>query len=164
MAYQAQSRSRSPSPRFRQSQSNDRRDYAFRPRSRDTNSQNRLPSQQSQTFTGLTPAQRSQSSQTQNSQSRPFYNSGMERLRSQNSLFNSGESRAYRERERERDNSRDRNYDSRQNQREREDFHQGDQHIAVFPKKEKTVIATTKITVLTMIEIEVQVEKETSDS
>ncbi len=51
----------------------------------------------------------------QSSQSRPFYNSGMERLRSQNSLFNSGESRAYRERE----NSRDRNYDSRQNQRER---------------------------------------------
>ena len=117
--YQAQSRSRSPSPRFRQSQSNDRRDYAFRPRSRDTNSQNRLPSQQSQTFTGLTPAQRSQSSQAQNSQSRSFYNSGMERLRSQNSLFNSGESRAYREKERERDTSRDRNYDSRQNQRER---------------------------------------------
>ncbi len=61
------------------------------------------------------PAQRSQSSQAQNSQNRPFYNSGMERLRSQNSLFNSGESRSYRERE----NSRDRNYDSRQNQRER---------------------------------------------
>ncbi len=113
--YQAQSRSRSPSPRFRQSQSNDRRDYTFRPRSRETNSQNRLPSQQSQTFTGLTPAQRSQNSQTQNSQGRSFYNSGMERLRSQNSLFNSGENRAYRERE----NSRDRNYDSRQNQRER---------------------------------------------
>jgi len=117
--YQAQSRSRSPSPRFRQSQSNERRDYAFRPRSSDTNSQNRLPSQQSQTYAGLTPAQRSQSSQPQNSQSRNFYNSGMERLRSQNSLFNSGESRGYREKERERDNSRDRNYDSRQNQRER---------------------------------------------
>ncbi len=67
--YQAASRSRSPSPRFRQSQSNpnDRRDYAFRPRSRETKLQNRLSSQQSQTFTGLTPAQRSQSSQTQNS-------------------------------------------------------------------------------------------------
>jgi hypothetical protein len=115
--YQAQSRSRSPSPRFRQSQSNssDRRDYSFRPRSRETNSQNRLPSQQSQTFTGLTPAQRSQSSQSQNSQSRPFYNSGMERLRSQNSLFKSGELRSFRERE----NSQDRNYYSRQNQRER---------------------------------------------
>jgi hypothetical protein len=50
-----------------------------------------------------------------NQQGRSFYNSGMERLRSQNSLFNSGESRNYRERE----NSRDRNYDSRQNQRER---------------------------------------------
>ncbi len=115
--YQAQNRSRSPSPRFKQSQSNpnDRRDYAFRPRSRETSSQNRLSLQQSQTFTGVTPAQRSQSSQTQNPQSRPFYNSGMERLRSQNSLFNSGDSRNLRERE----NSRDRNYDSRQNQRER---------------------------------------------
>jgi hypothetical protein len=40
--YQAHSRSRSPLPRFRQSQSNpnDRRDYAFRPRSREMNSQN----------------------------------------------------------------------------------------------------------------------------
>ncbi len=40
--YQAQSRSKPPSPRFRQSQSNsnDRRGYAFRPRSRETNSQN----------------------------------------------------------------------------------------------------------------------------
>jgi hypothetical protein len=40
--YQAQIRSRSPSPRYRQSQSNpnDRRDYAFRPRSRETNLQN----------------------------------------------------------------------------------------------------------------------------
>ena len=48
--------------------------------------------------------------------------------------------------------------------REREDFRQVDQHIAVFPKKEKTVIATTKIIALAMIEIEVQVERETSDS
>jgi hypothetical protein len=63
----------------------------------------------------VTPAQRSQSSQMQNLQSRPFYNSGMERLRSQNSLFNSGDSRNFRERE----NSRDRNYNSRQSQRER---------------------------------------------
>jgi hypothetical protein len=40
--FQAASRSRSPSPRYRQSQSNpsDRRDYAIRPRSRETNSQN----------------------------------------------------------------------------------------------------------------------------
>jgi hypothetical protein len=90
----------------------------FRPRSRETNSQNQLPSQQSQTFTGLILAQRSQSSQPQNQQGRSFFNSSMERLKSQNLLFNSGESRNYRERERE--NSRDRNYDSRQNQRERE--------------------------------------------
>ena len=48
--------------------------------------------------------------------------------------------------------------------REREDFHQVDQHIAVFHKKERTVTATTKITVLIMTELEVQVEKETSDS
>jgi hypothetical protein len=48
--------------------------------------------------------------------------------------------------------------------REREDFRQVDQHIAVFPKKEKTIIDTTRITVLTMIGIEVQVERETSDS
>ena len=48
--------------------------------------------------------------------------------------------------------------------REREDSHQGDQHIAVFPKREKTVIVTTKITVLIMTEIEVRAEKETRDS
>ena len=48
--------------------------------------------------------------------------------------------------------------------REREDFRQVDQHIAVFPKREKTVIATTKIIALAMIEIEVQVERETSDN
>ena len=48
--------------------------------------------------------------------------------------------------------------------REREDFHQVDQHIAVFLKKEKTIIATIKITVLVMIEIEAQAEREISDS
>jgi hypothetical protein len=145
--YQAQSRSKSPSPRSRQSQSNpnDRRDYAFRPRSRETNLQNRLSSQQSQTFTGLTPAQRSQSSQTQNPQSRPFYNSGMERLRSQNSLFNSGDSRNFRERE----NSRDRNYDSRQSQRER-GFSPVDHFIAVLLKIERIATATIEIIVQIM--------------
>jgi hypothetical protein len=48
--------------------------------------------------------------------------------------------------------------------REREDFRQVDQHIAVFPKKEKTIIDTIRIIVLTMIGIEVLAEKETSDS
>ena len=48
--------------------------------------------------------------------------------------------------------------------REREDFHQGNQHIAVFLKKRKTATATTKVIALTMTEIEAQVEKETSDS
>ena len=48
--------------------------------------------------------------------------------------------------------------------REREDFRQVDQHIAVFPKKEKTVTVTTKIIALTMIETEAQVERETSDN
>jgi hypothetical protein len=48
--------------------------------------------------------------------------------------------------------------------REREDFRQVDQHIAVFPKREKTVIDTIKVIALAMIEIEVQVERETRDS
>ncbi len=48
--------------------------------------------------------------------------------------------------------------------REREDFHQVDQHIAVFLKKGRIAIVIIKATVLTMIEIEAQAERETSDS
>ena len=48
--------------------------------------------------------------------------------------------------------------------REREDSHQVDQHIAIFLRKGRIVIVTIKTTVLAMIEIEVQVERETSDS
>ena len=48
--------------------------------------------------------------------------------------------------------------------RERENFHQVDQHIAVFLKKGKTATATTKVIALIMTEIEAQVGKETSDS
>ena len=68
------------------------------------------------------------------------------------------------ERERERETLREIEITILVKIREREDFRQVDQHIAVFPKREKTVIDTTKITVLTMIEIEVQAEKETRDS
>ncbi len=48
--------------------------------------------------------------------------------------------------------------------REREDFHQVDQHIAIFLRKERTVIATTKTTALAMIEIGAQAETEINDS
>jgi hypothetical protein len=109
----------------------------------------------SRKLTGLTPAQRSQSSQTQNSQSRPFYNSGMERLRSQNSLFNSEESRAYRERQ----NSRDRNYDSRQNQRER-GFSPGRSAYQNSSQERESSYRYNQI----MIGIEAQAEREISDN
>jgi len=48
--------------------------------------------------------------------------------------------------------------------REREDFRQVDQHIAVFPKREKTAIVIIKIIAPATIETEVQVERETSDN
>ena len=48
--------------------------------------------------------------------------------------------------------------------REREDFHQVDQHIAIFLRKGRITIAKTKTTVLAMIEIEAQAEREISDS
>ncbi len=83
----------------------------------------------------------------------------MERLRSQNSLFNSGESRAYRERE----NSRDRNYDSRQNQRER-GFSPGRSAYRNSSQERENNYATTRVIALVMIEIEVQAEREISDS
>ncbi len=95
----------------------------------------------------------------QNPQSRPFYNSGMERLRSQNSLFNSGHSRNFRERE----NSRDRNYDSRQNQRER-GFHPVDHFIAALLKIERIATAMIEIIAQITTETEVRTEKEISDS
>jgi hypothetical protein len=106
------------------------------------------------------PAQRSQSSQTQNPQSRSSYNSGMERLKSQNLLFNSGESRNFRERE----SSRDRNYDSRQNQREREVFHPVDHFIAIPRRIERIATAMTEIIAQITTGIEVRGEKEISDS
>jgi hypothetical protein len=118
-SFQSASRSRSPSPRQRQFQSNlaDRRDYVFRPRSRDTNLQSCPQPQQSQMFPGITPTQRSQGSNLQNKQGRPAYNRGVYRLRSQCSLINSGDSRSYKQRDRE--ESRDRIYESRPNYRER---------------------------------------------
>ena len=88
----------------------------------------------------------------------------MERLRSQNSLFNSGESRGYREKEREREIIREIEITTLGKIREREDFRQVDQHIVVFPKREKIVIVTTKIIALAIIETEAQVERETSDN
>jgi hypothetical protein len=48
--------------------------------------------------------------------------------------------------------------------REREDFHQVDQHIAIFLRKGRIAIVTIKATVLAMIEIGAQVEREISDS
>ena len=48
--------------------------------------------------------------------------------------------------------------------REREDFHQVDQHIAIFLRKGRIVIAITKTTALTTIEIGAQAEREISDS
>jgi hypothetical protein len=84
----------------------------------------------------------------------------MERLRSQNLLFNSGESHNYRERE----NSRDRNYDSRQNQREREVFHPVGHFIAILLKTGR--IATAMIVIIAQIttETEVRAEREIGDS
>jgi hypothetical protein len=48
--------------------------------------------------------------------------------------------------------------------REREDFHQVDKHIVVFLRKDRTIIATTKTTVLVMTEIGAQAEREISDN
>ena len=87
----------------------------------------------------------------------------MERLRSQNSLFNSGESRAYRERERERERIHEIEIMILAKIREREDFHQVDRHIAIFLRKGRIAIVTIKATALTMIEIVAQAEKEISD-
>ncbi len=48
--------------------------------------------------------------------------------------------------------------------REREDFHQVDQHIAIFLRKGRIATVTIKITVPAMIETEVRAEREISDS
>jgi hypothetical protein len=87
-------------------------------------------------FPGITPAQRSQNTNSQLQQNRSTHSSGVDKLRSQNLLFNSGESCNYRQRE----ESRDRNYDSRHNNREREEFPSRDPFIGTFHRKERMII------------------------
>jgi predicted kinase len=111
--FQSASRSRSPSPFQRQNSQNvgDRTNYQLRDRSNESISQIPRQSQASQPFSGITPAQRVEPSATRSEEPNcSSYNSEIDRLRSQNSLFNSGEMRNYRDRQ----SSAECNYDNQQ--------------------------------------------------
>jgi hypothetical protein len=116
--FQSASRSRSPSPFQRQNSQNvgDRANYQLRDRSNERISQIPRQSQTSQPFSGITLVQRVEPSSTCSEETnRSSYNSGIDRLRSQNSHFNSGEIRNYRDRQSsaERNNNNQQRYQSR---------------------------------------------------
>ncbi len=156
--FQSASHSRSPSPLQRQNWQNvaDRGNYQFRARSNERTLQNPRQSQNSQPFSGIMPAQRVGPTATHLEEpTHSSYNSGADRLRSQNSLFNSGEIRNYRDQQ----SSAECNYNNQQRYQSRA-FSQEDLSIEALLETERIATLTVEIPRMITTGVAAQVERE----